>query len=77
MWSPRPDRVIYSGPATVVLWDDGTKTVVKCADRDAYDPVKAYLEAFYRKATGWSKSRCRRELERIACGARGSDVRGL
>ncbi len=72
-----PRDVIYSGPATVVLWDDGTKTVVKCAEGDVYDPTKAYLEAFYRKATGWSKSRCRRELGRITSDAGARDVRGI
>lgn len=28
------DRIIYNGPATIVFWDDGTKTVAKCDPRD-------------------------------------------
>ena len=29
-------RVIFDGPATIVFWDDGTKTIVKCTDSDEY-----------------------------------------
>ena len=31
-------RVILSNPATIILWNDGTKTVTKCCDDDVYDP---------------------------------------
>lgn len=30
--------VIYNNPATIVLWKDGTKTVVKCQKGDTYNP---------------------------------------
>ena len=65
---PRPSKVIYNGPATIVIWKDGTKTVVKRAEGDSHDPVKAYLEAFYLKATGKSRTQCRKALESIAAG---------
>lgn len=29
------DRIIHCGPATIIFWDDGTKTVAKCDPRDA------------------------------------------
>lgn len=29
-------KVIFNGPATIVIWLDGTKTVVKCAEGDGY-----------------------------------------
>lgn len=29
-------KVIFNDPATIVLWDDGTKTVVKCSEGDTY-----------------------------------------
>lgn len=29
---PKVTRVIFNGPATVVFWDDGEKTVVKCSE---------------------------------------------
>lgn len=31
-------RAIFSNPATIILWNDGTKTVTKCCDGDTYDP---------------------------------------
>ena len=33
---PEIENVIFNPPATVVLWSDGTKTVVKCGDMDLY-----------------------------------------
>lgn len=48
------ERVIYSGPATVVTWIDGTKTVVKVCEGDTFDPVFGYLIAYYQKNTGKS-----------------------
>lgn len=33
---PGIKKVIFNDPATIVLWDDGTKTVVKCSLGDTY-----------------------------------------
>ncbi len=33
---PSIKNVYFNPPATVVLWDDGTKTIVKCQDGDTY-----------------------------------------
>lgn len=33
---PSIKRVIFNVPATIVLWSDGSKTVVKCQDGDDY-----------------------------------------
>lgn len=46
------DDVIFSGPATVVKWKDGTKTVVKCAKNDNFDPEKGLAMAIAKKALG-------------------------
>lgn len=32
----RIKKVIFNNPATIVLWEDGTKTVVKCQEGDTY-----------------------------------------
>ena len=46
-------RVIFNDPATIVFWEDGTKTVVKCdAKTDIYDPEKGLAMCFARKALG-------------------------
>ena len=38
-------NVIFNGPATIVFWNDGTKTVVKCGKDDTFDPEKGLAMA--------------------------------
>ena len=45
-------KVIFNDPATIVLWSDGSKTVVKCQDGDAFDPEKGLAMAFVKKIFG-------------------------
>lgn len=45
-------RVIFNDPATIVLWADGTKTVVKCAKDETFDPEKGLAMAIAKKALG-------------------------
>ena len=45
-------RVIFNNPATIVFWKDGTKTVVKCGDNDAYDREKGLAMAIAKKFLG-------------------------
>ena len=49
---PQIKDVIYNDPATIVLWMDGTKTVVKCSDYDIYDPEKGLAMAIAKKTLG-------------------------
>lgn len=44
-------KVIFNPPATIVLWKDGSKTVVKC-DGEAFDPEKGMAMAISRKVLG-------------------------
>lgn len=44
--------VIFNDPAVIVLWDDGTKTVVKCSENDIFDPEKGLAMAISKKALG-------------------------
>ena len=30
-------KVIFNGPATIVIWEDGSKTVVKCMEGDTFN----------------------------------------
>lgn len=48
---PTIKNVIFNPPATIVLWSDGTKTVVK-ADKEAFDPEKGLAMAISKKALG-------------------------
>lgn len=45
-------KVIFNVPATVVLWEDGTKTIVKSFEGDTYDPEKGLAMAIAKKALG-------------------------
>lgn len=49
---PEIADVIFSGPATIVKWKDGTKTVVKCSKGDNFDPEKGLAMAITKKALG-------------------------
>ena len=53
-------KVIFNGPATVVYWGDGTKTVVKCSKDDEFDPEKglamAIAKKFFGNENGYSKN---------------------
>lgn len=48
----QPKKIIFNGPATIVLWDDGTKTVVKCQDGDTFDKEKGVALCFMKKSLG-------------------------
>lgn len=48
---PGIKKVIFSNPATIVMWTDNTKTVVK-ADGEPYDPEKGLAMAIAKKSMG-------------------------
>lgn len=41
----RIKKVIFNDPCTIVFWNDGTKTVVKCGEDDIFDPEKGLAMA--------------------------------
>ena len=45
-------KLIYHGPATIVYWADGEKTVVKCMDGDTFDPMAGFCAALAKKVYG-------------------------
>lgn len=45
-------KVIFHGPATIVIWDDNTKTIVKCMDGDEFDPEKGLAMAISKRIFG-------------------------
>ena len=49
---PQIKNVIFNYPATIVFWNDDTKTVVKCDERDQFDPEKGITMAFFKKMHG-------------------------
>ena len=55
---PEIKNVIFNNPATIVFWEDGTKTVVKCQDGDEFDPEKGLSMAIVKKAYGNKGNYC-------------------
>ena len=51
LWT-RPAKVIFHDPATIVFWNDGTKTVVKCQPGDAYSKEIGLALCFSKKMLG-------------------------
>lgn len=53
---PRPKRIIYNDPATIVFWTDGTKTVVKksesCKPKERFNKYHAFCAALAKKLYG-------------------------
>lgn len=49
---PNVKKVIFNSPYTIVLWADGTKTIVKAQDGDNFDPEKGLAMAISKKAFG-------------------------
>lgn len=45
-------NVIFADPATIVFWEDGTKTVVRTQEGDIYDPEKGLAMAICKKIGG-------------------------
>ena len=60
-----PKRIIRNGIATIVFWNDGTKTIVKCAEDDEPDDYMAFCAAYCKKVFGSNSS-----LKRVIKNAR-------
>lgn len=45
-------KVIFNDPATIIIWFDGAKTVVKCGEGDVYDPEKGMAMAIAKRFLG-------------------------
>lgn len=49
---PGIKNVYFNDPVTVVLWDDGTKTIVKCQEGDTYSKEVGLALCISKKALG-------------------------
>ena len=50
--APKYKKIIFNPPATVIMWEDGTKTVVMCQPGDTYDKEKGLAMAYLKKLMG-------------------------
>lgn len=49
---PSIKKVIFNNPATIVLWNDGTKTVVKCQNGERFDKEKGLAMCIVKRTLG-------------------------
>ena len=48
-YSLNVSKIIFNPPATIVFWEDGTKTVVKCSAEDEFSEYCGFLAALGKK----------------------------
>lgn len=58
-WHPHPvkktdgiKKVIFHDPATIIIWKDGSKTIVKCQEGDTYSKELGLAMCFAKKFLG-------------------------
>lgn len=49
-------KIIFSGPCTIILWKDGTKTIAKTSGGEAFDPEKGVSICFMKKMLGHTET---------------------
>lgn len=49
-------KIIFSGPCTIILWDDGTKTIARVSEGDEFDPEKGVAVCFMKKIMGHTET---------------------
>ena len=52
MKRPKIKKVIFNPPATIIMWNDGTKSVVKCQNGEVFDAEKGFALAYLKKLLG-------------------------
>lgn len=60
----KPERIVYSGPKTILIWPDGTKTIVSLMEGDKPDEYAAFCSAIVKKMFG-STHKAKKFLESI------------
>jgi hypothetical protein len=45
-------RIVFNDPATIVFWEDGTKTVVKCSENETFNPYMGFCAAVTKRVYG-------------------------
>lgn len=51
-FQPKIEKVIFNKPATIVFWDDETKTIVKCSNEDTYSKETGLAMCICKKIYG-------------------------
>lgn len=65
---PDIEKVIFNGPATIVFWNDKTKTVVKMSEEEPrYDYEKGFAFAVLRKLFGDMYNKELKKVDEACC----------
>jgi len=51
-----PKRIIFSGPCTIILWEDGSKTMARVTEGEEFDPEKGVAICFMKRALGHTET---------------------
>lgn len=49
---PKIEKVIFNPPATVILWKDGSRTIVKTQNGEPFDKEKGFVMAYLKRLLG-------------------------
>lgn len=53
MWGiPDIRRVVFNNPATIIFWEDNTKTIVKCMEGEKFEKYAGFIAAVAKKLFG-------------------------
>ena len=64
-------KIIFKNPATIIIWEDGTKTVVKCQNYEPFDEEKglamALLKHIFNESPRYNDffTKCEDKIERL------------
>lgn len=63
---PEVKKIVHNYPATIVLWEDGTKTIVKHNPAEAnYDPLTGVALCYMKKALGNDREKFHKALKGV------------
>ena len=57
-----PKRYVINKGATILFWEDGSKTIVKRCKEDKYNKRLGFLTAYFQKHCGMSKNKANKYL---------------
>lgn len=60
-----PKKYIINRKAAVLIWEDGSKTIIRKSEDDRHDPIKAFLWAFFEKKSGLTRTKANQYLRKI------------
>lgn len=60
-----PNYYIINKGATILFWEDGSKTIVKRNKEDDYNKRLGFLTAYFQKTSGMSKTKANKYLDSL------------